>query len=88
MNVKGVVMTQYIQKGWSLRLSIENSDYEAQSVITRSLLSYEVGQLTATNVPGKKRAPSTARDFMAAESRLVAADIFCVVILSRCANRL
>ena len=44
--------------------------------------------LTAINVPGRNNAPRTARDLMAEESRLVASEIFCMVMLSRCANRL
>lgn len=38
-NVRGVVMTQYIQKGWSLRLSIANSVCGAKSIIRFSWLT-------------------------------------------------
>ena len=86
INVKGAVMTQYIHKGWSLRLSKEKSVCEEerpfQEIIDQAGGGSRKPRLIATNVPGKNTALSTARDFIAEESRLVASEIFYVVMLS------
>ena len=86
INVNGAVMTQYIHKGWSLRLSKEKSVCEeersSQETIDQAGGGSRKSKLTATNVPGKNTALRTARDFIAEESRLVASEIFWVVMLS------